>query len=156
MANALSSCVSSLRSSNQLLSSSISILDSGVNDFPRLSKVLQTTRVPFPFPFRNFSTLHSFAALYLPPMRFHHPHKRSELSALTRNPNPAFRTPPLDLHLDRPILPPRLPNPRNRLPPLTRRVSSRPARAQGTSIDCAVRFTRGTLGAIVVDRRKCG
>ena len=45
MASALSSCVSSLRSTNQLLSSSISILDSGVNDFPRLSKVLQTTRV---------------------------------------------------------------------------------------------------------------
>lgn len=45
MASALSSCVSSLQSTNQLLSSSISILDSGVNDFPRLSKVLQTTRV---------------------------------------------------------------------------------------------------------------
>ncbi|KAL8794751.1 MAG: hypothetical protein Q9195_002705 [Heterodermia aff. obscurata] len=44
MASALSSCVSSLRSTNQLLSSSISILDSGVNDFPRLAKVLQTTR----------------------------------------------------------------------------------------------------------------
>ncbi|MCJ1430593.1 hypothetical protein MMC29_008511 [Sticta canariensis] len=44
MANALASCVSSLRSSNTLLSSSISILDSGVNDFPRLAKVLQTTR----------------------------------------------------------------------------------------------------------------
>lgn len=45
MAIALASCVSSLRSSNNLLSSSISILDSGVNDFPRLVKVLQTTRV---------------------------------------------------------------------------------------------------------------
>lgn len=44
MANPLASCVSSLRSSNALLSSSISILDSGVNDFPRLAKVLQTTR----------------------------------------------------------------------------------------------------------------
>ncbi|KAF1983786.1 DASH complex, subunit Spc19 [Aulographum hederae CBS 113979] len=44
MANALEGCVSSLRSSMQLLDSSISILDSGVNDFPRLSKVLQTTR----------------------------------------------------------------------------------------------------------------
>ncbi|KAL6713595.1 DASH complex subunit spc19 [Lecanora helva] len=44
MANSLSSCVSSLRSTNALLSSSISILDSGVNDFPRLAKVLQTTR----------------------------------------------------------------------------------------------------------------
>lgn len=44
MASALASCVSSLQSTNQLLASSISILDSGVNDFPRLSKVLQTTR----------------------------------------------------------------------------------------------------------------
>ncbi|KAF2090109.1 mitotic spindle biogenesis protein-like protein Spc19 [Saccharata proteae CBS 121410] len=44
MANALEGCVSSLRSSMQLLDSSISILDSGVNDFPRLAKVLQTTR----------------------------------------------------------------------------------------------------------------
>lgn len=48
MASALSSCVSSLQSTNQLLSSSISILDSGVSDFPRLSKVLQTTRVRLP------------------------------------------------------------------------------------------------------------
>lgn len=45
MANALEGCVASLRSSMQLLDSSISILDSGVNDFPRLAKVLQTTRV---------------------------------------------------------------------------------------------------------------
>lgn len=45
MADALEGCVSSLRSSMQLLDSSISILDSGVNDLPRLSKVLQTTRV---------------------------------------------------------------------------------------------------------------
>ncbi|KAJ9641457.1 DASH complex subunit spc19 [Coniosporium tulheliwenetii] len=44
MANSLEGCVSSLRSSMQLLDSSISILDSGVNDFPRLAKVLQTTR----------------------------------------------------------------------------------------------------------------
>ncbi|KAL9100976.1 MAG: hypothetical protein Q9163_003718 [Psora crenata] len=44
MANPLASCVSSLRSTNALLSSSVSILDSGVNDFPRLGKVLQTTR----------------------------------------------------------------------------------------------------------------
>ncbi len=49
MANPLASCVSSLRSTNALLSSSISILDSGVNDFPRLAKVLQTTRVCLPF-----------------------------------------------------------------------------------------------------------
>ncbi|KAI4196888.1 MAG: hypothetical protein LQ350_006257 [Teloschistes chrysophthalmus] len=38
MANPLADCVSSLRSSNHLLSNSISILDSGVNDFPRLAK----------------------------------------------------------------------------------------------------------------------
>ncbi|KAF2103867.1 DASH complex, subunit Spc19 [Rhizodiscina lignyota] len=44
MATILDGCVASLRSSMQLLDSSISILDSGVNDFPRLSKVLQTTR----------------------------------------------------------------------------------------------------------------
>ncbi|KAL2037955.1 hypothetical protein N7G274_009430 [Stereocaulon virgatum] len=44
MANPLTSCVSSLRSTNALLSSSISILDTGINDFPRLGKVLQTTR----------------------------------------------------------------------------------------------------------------
>ncbi|KAK7551597.1 DASH complex subunit Spc19 [Phyllosticta paracitricarpa] len=44
MADALEGCVSSLRNSMQLLDSSISILDSGVNDLPRLSKVLQTTR----------------------------------------------------------------------------------------------------------------
>lgn len=45
MANSLEGCVSSLRSSMQLLDSSISILDTGINDFPRMSKVLQTTRV---------------------------------------------------------------------------------------------------------------
>lgn len=45
MGDALASCVSSLRASNNLLASSISILDSGVSDFPRLGKVLQTTRV---------------------------------------------------------------------------------------------------------------
>ncbi|GAM41281.1 mitotic spindle biogenesis protein [Talaromyces pinophilus] len=44
MADSLSSSVASLRTSLHLLESSIDILDSGVNDFPRLSKVLQTTR----------------------------------------------------------------------------------------------------------------
>ncbi|MCJ1291091.1 hypothetical protein MMC34_002634 [Xylographa carneopallida] len=44
MAAPLSGCVTSLQSSISLLGSSISILDSGVNDFPRLAKVLQTTR----------------------------------------------------------------------------------------------------------------
>ncbi|MDI1487006.1 MAG: DASH complex subunit spc19 [Ramalina farinacea] len=44
MSNSLTACVSSLRSTNALLSSSTTILDNGVNDFPRLAKVLQTTR----------------------------------------------------------------------------------------------------------------
>ncbi|KAJ5095621.1 DASH complex subunit Spc19 [Penicillium alfredii] len=44
MAASLSSSVSSLQSSLQLLDNSINTLDSGVNDFPRLCKVLQTTR----------------------------------------------------------------------------------------------------------------
>lgn len=43
--SALQGCVSSLRTSMQLLESSINILDTGVNDYPRLTKVLQTTRV---------------------------------------------------------------------------------------------------------------
>lgn len=42
---ALQGCVSSLRTSMQQLESSINILDSGVSDYPRLAKVLQTTRV---------------------------------------------------------------------------------------------------------------
>ncbi|KAK3696775.1 DASH complex subunit spc19 [Vermiconidia calcicola] len=42
--NALQGCVGSLRSSMQLLDSSINILDAGVSDYPRLAKVLQTTR----------------------------------------------------------------------------------------------------------------
>lgn len=45
MADSLSSSVNSLQSSLQLLDSSISTLDSGINDFPRMCKVLQTTRV---------------------------------------------------------------------------------------------------------------
>ncbi|RAH42042.1 DASH complex subunit SPC19 [Aspergillus brunneoviolaceus CBS 621.78] len=44
MAEHLQLSVSSLQSSLQLLDSSISTLDAGVSDFPRLSKVLQTTR----------------------------------------------------------------------------------------------------------------
>ncbi|KAL2373559.1 mitotic spindle biogenesis protein Spc19 [Blastomyces gilchristii SLH14081] len=44
MATSLSSSVSSLQASLQLLESSINILDEGVSDFPRLRKVLQTTR----------------------------------------------------------------------------------------------------------------
>ncbi|KAF2271050.1 DASH complex, subunit Spc19 [Lojkania enalia] len=44
MASPLEGCVASLRNSMQLLDGTISILDSGVNDFPRLAKVLQTTR----------------------------------------------------------------------------------------------------------------
>jgi len=45
MAASLSSSVTSLQSSLQLLDNSITTLDSGVNDFPRLCKVLSTTRV---------------------------------------------------------------------------------------------------------------
>ncbi|KAF2675172.1 DASH complex, subunit Spc19 [Microthyrium microscopicum] len=44
MNNSLEGCVSSLRESLSLLDSSIKTLDAGVNDFPRLSKVLQSTR----------------------------------------------------------------------------------------------------------------
>ncbi|GKZ83282.1 hypothetical protein AnigIFM56816_008373 [Aspergillus niger] len=44
MADHLQASVSSLGSSLQLLDSSISTLDSGISDFPRLCKVLQTTR----------------------------------------------------------------------------------------------------------------
>ncbi|KAJ5094489.1 DASH complex subunit Spc19 [Penicillium angulare] len=44
MASSLASSVSSLQSSLQLLDNSISTLDEGVSDFPRLCKVLQTTR----------------------------------------------------------------------------------------------------------------
>ncbi|KAJ6020627.1 hypothetical protein N7540_006131 [Penicillium herquei] len=44
MASSLASSVSSLQSSLQLLDNSITTLDEGVNDFPRLCKVLQTTR----------------------------------------------------------------------------------------------------------------
>ena len=45
MAASLSSSVTSLQSSLQILDNSISTLDAGVSDFPRLCKVLQTTRV---------------------------------------------------------------------------------------------------------------
>ncbi|KAI9779829.1 MAG: hypothetical protein M1839_007142 [Geoglossum umbratile] len=44
MNNSLAGCVASLKSSMSLLDSSINILHSGVHDFPRLGKVLQTTR----------------------------------------------------------------------------------------------------------------
>ena len=49
MASPLEGCVGSLRNSMQLLGSSINILAEGVNDFPRLAKVLQTTRVSLMF-----------------------------------------------------------------------------------------------------------
>ncbi|KAL5343429.1 DASH complex subunit Spc19 [Aspergillus crustosus] len=44
MAASLAASVASLQSSLGLVDSSISILDSGVSDFPRMCKVLQTTR----------------------------------------------------------------------------------------------------------------
>lgn len=43
--NALQGSVASLRTSMHLLDSSLSILDAGVGDYPRLARVLQTTRV---------------------------------------------------------------------------------------------------------------
>ena len=45
MAEHLQASVGSLQSSLQILDSSISTLDAGISDFPRLCKVLQTTRV---------------------------------------------------------------------------------------------------------------
>lgn len=64
MADSLASSVASLRSSLQLLDSSIDILDSGVNDFPRLTKVLQTTRVTPPLSeFRFHSNCPALLAL---------------------------------------------------------------------------------------------
>jgi DASH complex subunit SPC19 len=48
MAHSLEGCISSLRESLALLDSSIKTLDAGVSDFPRLAKVLQTTRVRVP------------------------------------------------------------------------------------------------------------
>lgn len=45
MGSPLEGCVGSLRNSMQLLDSCINILDDGVSDFPRLAKVLHTTRV---------------------------------------------------------------------------------------------------------------
>lgn len=47
---ALQGCVTSLRTSMQLLESSINTLDTGVHDYPRLTKVLQTTRVSLSCP----------------------------------------------------------------------------------------------------------
>ena len=44
-ANPLAACVASLQSSLTLLNSSIQVLDNGVRDFPRLSRVLNTQRV---------------------------------------------------------------------------------------------------------------
>lgn len=43
-------CVSSLRTSLKFLDSSVTTLDEGVADFPRLVKVLKSVRVRFPSP----------------------------------------------------------------------------------------------------------
>lgn len=65
MNNALAGCVASLQDSNRLLESSIAILDSGVHDFPRMKKVLQTTRVcPFPSHFPSPLTPPSLLFLF--------------------------------------------------------------------------------------------
>ena len=45
MASALPGCVASLRSSLASLEGSIETLEAGVGDFPRLARVLTTTRV---------------------------------------------------------------------------------------------------------------
>lgn len=47
MSNPLIGCVTSLQSSLTLLNSSIAVLNNGVRDFPRLSRVLNTQRVCF-------------------------------------------------------------------------------------------------------------
>ena len=132
MANPLESCVSSLRSTNALLSSSISILDSGVNDFPRLAKVLQTTRV-----------CPSFNTSIIPRSRFkfHNCLARwHQLAVLIIN--PAFRTPPRIHPPIRPILPPRLFNTRSRLAPFKSRIPPRQARPSRTSSHSAQRVAR--------------
>ncbi len=50
----LAACVDSLGASVALLQSSIAILDDGTQDFPRLTTVLQTTRVSFCPPLPSF------------------------------------------------------------------------------------------------------
>jgi hypothetical protein len=59
----------------QLLDASISILDEGVNDFPRLSKVLQTTRV------------------CLEPLRVHMYHSINTASTSSSSQNPTSNPP---------------------------------------------------------------
>lgn len=62
--SSLSASVSSLRSSLSLLDSSIAILDTGISDFPRLKKVLTSTRVRDPI----VSPSPSFSGHVLPPL----------------------------------------------------------------------------------------
>jgi DASH complex subunit SPC19 len=61
----LAACVDSLGASVALLHSSISILDEGTQDFPRLATVLQTTRVSFCPPAPSFPPSVLFAS-FLP------------------------------------------------------------------------------------------
>lgn len=140
MANPLGSCVSSLRSTNALLSSSISILDSGVNDFPRLAKVLQTTRVCSPSLHSSNHLLPFEFALNSMAGRFKSWHEES--TVLINTTHPAFRTPPRTHPPIRPIRPPRLPHPRSRLPPLQSRVPPRQTRPPRTSPHRAQRAAR--------------
>ena len=129
MANPLASCVSSLRSTNALLSSSISILDSGVSDFPRLGKVLQTTRVclsshlsgQFPYPIPRLNRISK--------------HVKGDYNQLTTP--PALRAPPRTDPPSSAILPPRLPHPRTQRPPRPRGEPSRQTRPARTSAHCA-------------------
>ncbi|KAK0111061.1 hypothetical protein ONS95_001441 [Cadophora gregata] len=65
--SSLSASVASLRSSLTLLDSSISILDSGISDFPRLQKVLSSTRHFELTPHHTLQTAQSSLASELAP-----------------------------------------------------------------------------------------
>ena len=141
MAYALSSCVSSLQSSISLLSSSIAILDSGVSDFPRLVRVLQTTRVcP--------SLLTSDLELFVPltPQTKRAP---ANIAALIL----AFRTPALRRHYPRPDLPSRLPDPRTGHTVCPCRISCRQIRTPRAEPRCKIRATRGSTVGLVATYR---
>jgi hypothetical protein len=106
---ALQGCVSSLRTSMQLLESSINILDTGVHDYPRLSKVLQTTRV------RSYIN----------------PTKQKPQEQTSHN-STALRTSLRTLPPNSPTNPPLLPRTRTQRPALARRIAPRqnvPSRA---------------------------
>lgn len=117
---ALQGCVSSLRTSMQLLESSINTLDAGVHDYPRLSKVLQTTRV------RCFLTL--------------------AVLADADNQITALRTSLRTLPPNRPTNPPLLPRTRAQHPSRPRRST---VGQNGTPRTVAYRQSRSTGGQAV-------